>query len=546
MFLNDYIWRICERKSKDLLEHLLALRGVASCDKEAFLNPKFPDHLFDPFLMPDMAQAIKRLKMAQKNSERIGVFADFDADGILGAVLLKEGLLEAGFDPSVFISERQQGYGLSREGILELKNKGVRLLITVDLGITGRELVDFAKSLGLEVIVTDHHEVQEELYPQGASAVLNPKIAPYPFGGLSGAAVAWKLLYAMAVAGFKISESFLKWSLDLVALSLVVDIAPLVSESRVLYRYGEIVLKKTRRQALLTLYKKAGLLAENIDPYAIGYLLGPRINAANRVASSRLAFRLLSSSDPEEIEVLAERLEELNRTRQRLFEEAFALAEEFFDLNKKIVVAFGEWPEGINGLVAQKLAEKYARPAVVFSFLKDGRLKGSARSPAKVNLLELFADAKKHLLTFGGHKNAVGLSLLPAKKESLLQSLLAASEKLEVRKELVIETWLAPEEINLDLLSLLEKLAPFGNGNPKPLFAARLPVRNLRRVGNADKHLQIDFGSFSGIIFSEEQRFAWLKMGSKADFAFEVIKDTFLGRIQPRLIIKDVRKPSGK
>jgi len=517
------------------------LRGISSNEKEAFLNPKFPEHLFDPFLMPDMSKAISRLKRAKDNAEKIGIFADFDADGILGAVLLKEGLLVAGFEPIVFISERHHGYGLSKEGILDLKSKGVSLIITVDLGITGKKLVEFAKSLGIEIIITDHHEIQQGLYPHEASAVLNPKITPYPFGGLSGAAVAWKLLYAMAIAGFKISESFLKWSLDLVALSLVIDIAPLISESRVLYRYGEIVLRKTRRPSLLALYKKAGLSSENIDPYAIGYILGPRINAANRIASSRLAFRLLSSENPQEIESLATRLEEFNRTRQKLFEEAFVQAEEFFDLNKKIVVAFGEWPEGINGLVAQKLVEKYARPAVVFSLLKDGRLKGSARSPANVNLLELFSDAKKHLLTFGGHKNAVGLSLLPEKKQIFLETLMKASENLEIRRELLIDAWLGQEEINLELLSLLERLAPFGNGNPRPIFAAHLAIRNLKRVGNANKHLRIDFGSFSGIVFSEKQQLSWLKGGKSADFAFEVIKDNFLGKIQPRLVIRDVR-----
>lgn len=515
-------WVVASRTHENLIDHLLALRQID--DRAAFFQPDFPEHLHDPFLMHGMDIAVSRIIQAIRNHEVIGVFADYDADGTPGAALLTEGLQELGGQIALYLPMRTEGYGLSKKGISKLAEAGARVLITIDLGVTGKELVAYARTLGLDVIITDHHTIQPELFPESALAVLNPKQdqCRYPYKHLCGAGIAWKLLsgvldegathYPDLVAGKNI-EAIRRWSLDLAGIATIADIVPLTGENRVLAHYGLRVLQKTRRPGLRALYKLAGVDPEAVNASTVGFQIAPRLNAPTRMAASRyegpgvpgpqasLSLALLLTDSEEEGTRLAQVLQDHNTERQAQLEEMIneaieEIEREGYGDQPAIVIAREGWPEGIVGLVAARILERYYRPTFVLSIAHEVAA-GSARSVDGFPLVDKLGEVRDLLLSFGGHHKAAGLRMEQGRVAAFRERIVAVAAKSlsadQLIPELRLDATLDDREISLEIAEQLEAFAPFGLGNPRPVFVMPgVRIEKQRLIGREQNHLSLE------------------------------------------------------
>ncbi|KKT88524.1 MAG: Single-stranded-DNA-specific exonuclease RecJ, partial [Candidatus Moranbacteria bacterium GW2011_GWC2_45_10] len=439
-------WKIKENKKIDIpfdlnlpevLVRLLAGRGVEGSEAvREFLEPDYEKGVHDPFLFSDMGKVVERIAQARDNKERVVIFGDYDADGITSSVILKETLETLGIAVAVYIPDkRSEGYGMNLGAIEKLAEEETKLIITVDCGITGIEEVERARELGIDVIITDHHHVPEEL-PK-ALAVINPRTgnSGYPFLELAGVGVAFKVAQAIFEKLLPQKKEQVKWFLDLVAIGTVADCVPLVGENRIFVKYGLLVLSKTKRNGLLQLFSVARLnIDENNVPSTrnIGFHIAPRINAAGRINHANLAYDLLVEGDIAKARVFALELEENNSHRQKITEtatnEVKVLAENSFK-DKKLIFAVGEnFPIGVVGLVAGKIAQQFNKPTAV---LQKGETesKGSFRSIPQVNIIEAIERCKELLLKFGGHSQAAGISIENGKLEAFYEKLNAEIEK---------------------------------------------------------------------------------------------------------------------
>ncbi len=488
-----------------LLLHLLVNRGFK--DPQTIyqhLNPKLA-HFPDPFLLPDMEKAALRLARAVKKKEKIAIYGDYDADGVTGTALLYLFLQEVGLEPEVIFPHREKdGYGLHAHFIPPLVEKGARLLITVDCGITGHEACKLARELGLEVIITDHHEVPRELPP--ALAVINPKRedSRYPCRDLAGVGVAFALVRALRqvlyqeghFAGAPIPN--LKKYLDLVALGTVADIVPLKGENRLITYFGLREIERTTRIGLQKLKEIVGLEEGPVDTNGILFRLAPRINAGGRLKEAQLAFRLLVTENEEEARSLALQLHRLNTERQRLEEkilkESLNLIKERLGFERMAYVLAGEnWPIGVIGIVASRLQEALYRPVILVS--QSGELwRGSGRSIPEVNLYQCLKECRSHLKGFGGHPAAAGLKLSPLQLEDFAQAFEEAVRKALrgkiPKRKLTIDAWVRVRHLlEPSFLENYAKLGPFGPDYPEPLFALKdFEVRTCNLVN--EKHLK--------------------------------------------------------
>lgn len=567
--------------SRVVLE-LLFRRGILTQEKiDEFFNPDYEGDLHDPFLMLGMPEAVKLLAKAIKRKTKIAIFGDYDADGVCGAVVLKATLEELGGDLSggIYVPDRvREGYGLNQEAIKEMARTGVKLLITVDCGISENADIDFAKSLGLEVIVTDHHQPGEKM-PK-AKVIINPwqKGDMYPFKELAGVGVAFKLAQALlsdkcSVSGDKkIQAGWEKWLLDLVALGTVADCMPLLGENRTLIRYGLIVLAQTQRVGLQELMKVARLnpiyeeekLKTNLDVYSLGFVLAPRLNAAGRIDHADLAVNLLLTKDRAEARVMAQQINDHNRQRQKITDDIVATIESRVKAkledktNPVIVASDANWSPGVIGLVAGKIADKYNRPTFVFSSASQevpNRLRGSARSVAGFNLIEAIAKCSDLLIEFGGHIGAAGLELETKNLEAFTARInQIAREDLKDRDLtpiLSVDAELTIADVNWELFDNLEKFEPFGQGNERPLWLIKnLEITSVRIVGNGSKHLKLELKSdqLSGKIFKAigfglaRNGNATLAYGDKIDIVAEIIVDEWNGTRNLQMKIIDLKK----
>jgi single-stranded-DNA-specific exonuclease len=560
-------WIVLPKKSDDIIKQLLIDRGIK--DKESFLNPDFTRDLLDPYLIKDMAKAVKRIKQALKNGEKIGIVADYDADGIPGAAILYKTLWFIGTEAYVYIPSRDDGYGLSKKGVDELAKSGCKLLITIDLGIVNKCEVEYAIKLGLDVIITDHHEIQKRLLPQKTVAILHTHLSPkYKNQNLSGAGVAYKLAQALVskLTTYNLQHTtYLKWLLDLAAISTICDIVPLTGENRVIAKYGLMVLNKTKNIGLKCMYAKANILDKNIDTYVVGFLIGPRINAPGRMKDATASFKLLTTKNIQEAETLAGQLEKSNQHRQeelkRTLEEARAhILKHKLHQHKIILIAGEGWSSGIIGLVAGKLMEEYCRPVIIFN--KDGEtLKGSARSIEKFHILDALEEAKFHLTKFGGHARAAGLTLENKNFDMLYEILRASANKKIADNDLIaqikIDAIINPKDINFKLIDILKKFEPFGLGNPRPVFLMKdLEVTNINTVGTDKKHLKLNLAStpytinhtpiLETIGFGLGNLASTLTIGEKIDIVFTIDENVWNGSKKIQLKILDLRKGSEK
>jgi single-stranded-DNA-specific exonuclease len=460
-----------------LFQKLLEGRGLTDpVQLEKFLNLDL-EAFEDPFLMKGMTEAAERVRKAVREGELILVHGDYDVDGVTGTALMVRvlAILEARF--SSFLPDRtEDGYGVSERAIRKAAQAGAKLLITVDCGITARKAIELARSLGVEVLIIDHHRVPETGLPN-ANIILNPQQSdcPYPFKDLSAAGLVFKL--AQALLGRRAFQF-----LDLAALSTVCDVAPLKHENRIIVKKGLELLSDRTNPGIRALSEAANIKARNLNSGHIGFMLGPRINAAGRMSSPEIALRLLMTDNPKEAESLALVLEEENRARQKeereTTQQAISQVERTFNFNRdRVIVAAKEgWHPGVIGIVASRLVERFHRPSVVIA-LDQGKGKGSGRSIKGFNLFEALNVCKDFFIEFGGHEQAAGLSITEERVADFRALVNQHARERYDGKVFVRQTPVDLEIKFSDFRSLfvheLELLEPHGAGNPRPIFMTR-------------------------------------------------------------------------
>ena len=466
----------------------------------------------DPFALPDMERAVQRLERALRGREQVVVYGDFDADGITGTALLVQGLASLGIDAHPYIPHRDsEGYGLNIPALEALHTAGAGLVISVDCGTSSVEEIAHARALGLDVVVVDHHAIPPQLPP--AVALINPhrEESAYPFSGLSGVGVAFKLLQALRLDLGEKTEG-LQEHLDLVAIGTVADIAPLQDENRRLVQQGLRVIRSGARLGLRALAERVGLDLRAADASHIGYTIAPRLNAMGRLEHAMASYRLLVTEDPAEAAGLAEQLDATNRERQRLTQEALARAREALEkepLHSPLVMVEGdEYPEGVVGLVASRLAEERYRPAVVIA-TGPGESRGSARSIPGFSIVAALGECRDLFVRYGGHAQAAGFTIENTRLPELRQRLSAiAARELDVeslRRTLWIDAAVALHALPGPTMSFIQQLGPFGAENPEPLFLSRdLRVLEARAIGVTGDHLELKL---------RDGRAAWRAMG---------------------------------
>ncbi len=543
--------------------HLAAARAICALgigstdDVERFLNPRLAD-LGDPFLLPAIESASRRIWRAIEDGETIAIFGDYDVDGITSSGLLSTVLdrLGAGNVPIFLPSRGADGYGLT----LEALNKCAaachpRLLITVDCGTNADEAVAAAAAMGIDVVITDHHESAGS--PCAAFAVVNPKLGDdESMKALAGVGVVFKLCHALVKMGRDRNQSLardtdLRNYLGWVALGTVADIVPLLGENRTLVSHGLSRFARNCKAGLRELCEIAGIVGE-INTFHIGYLLAPRLNAAGRVGSPEAALELLLTEDDSRAKELAVQLDAANRERQvierAIQRDAEAEIRTWFDPTKHfgLVVGRAGWHPGVIGIVASRLAAVFSRPVAVVALDEDGGGRGSSRGIEGYHLLKGLAECHEHLAAFGGHEMAAGLEVKPG-AFALFKTAFndAAARELsarDLRPVLRISAWIGLSEADKSLLASLSRMGPFGMGNPEPIFAVRgVAIKDARPVAN--KHLKLTFSSNG-----TERRGVWFKMAGRklpegpVDVAFRVAPSRYAGKIGLELNVVDMRE----
>ncbi|MES2213970.1 MAG: single-stranded-DNA-specific exonuclease RecJ [Patescibacteria group bacterium] len=538
-----------------ILQQLLLERDLQAEDVEDFLHPDYKK-LHDPMLLPDMEKARDRVIDAMQSGEHIMVFSDYDADGIPGAVVFSDFFQRAKYENvSFYIPHRHdEGFGLNCDAIDAAVEKGAKLLVTIDCGIADVKEVEYANEKGVDVIITDHHEPGNKLPEAFAIVDHKRKDSTYPFPELCGAAMAFKLVQAILLKErFGIKEGMEKWSLDMVGIATLSDMVPLVGENRIFAKYGLDVLRKSPRPGLASLFKKLNMDQSHISEDDIAFMITPRINAASRMGKPEDAFRLLSTQNSLEAEKLALHLETINNERKgvvaSLVKEAKAHLATRQDLPKVIVIGNPEWRPSLLGLVANTLVEEYSRPVFVWGRDGDGTLKGSCRSYNGYHLHELMSGASECFIEFGGHAGAGGFSLtLPnvARLEGELSKVIENLEEGEGKLESEAHH-IDISHIGEKLWSTIEKLSPFGTGNPKPIFTISAEVKSAKNFGKTGGHLEVILKSPEGRDLKAISFFTTLdsigvplEPGNKVHVLAHLEKSYFRNRPELRLRIVDI------
>ena len=495
------------REFDDLTAALLARRGITSREQAAaFLDPSYDDHVGDPLQILDMPKAATRIARAIESNERITVWSDYDCDGIPGGVILHDFLQKTGANFTNYIPHRhEEGFGVNVSGVEKLAYEGTTLLITVDCGITDNEAIARATELGIDVIVTDHH-LPGEMLPN-AYAIIDPKARTeetYPFKEFCGAGLAWKLVCGVLAHGFAgrddIPLGWEKWLLDMAGFATIADMVPLIGENRVIAKYGLLVMRKSPRLGLQMLAKVARVNQRFITEEDVGFMLAPRVNAASRMGNPRDAFELFTTDSETRAETLAKELEKANRSRRATAAAITRAAHERIAERGELpaVIALGDpdWRPGLLGLVANTLAEEFERP--VFLWGREGgmTLKGSCRAGVPhVSVIELMERANETFVQFGGHRASGGFTLIDEAVFTLEERLCAAYASLPEGspiEETRADAELSTTEATNELLKRLSRLAPFGMGNEKPVFALRgVRLSNVAWFGKAEEHIKL-------------------------------------------------------
>ncbi len=533
----------------EIIARVLLNRGITDDNEiEDFLHPKL-ENLNNPFLLNDMDKAVDRIIQCKENNEKITIYGDYDVDGITSIATLSKFLTELGIDNDYYLPNRlDEGYGLNNNALSKISEDGTKVLITVDCGISAYDEVEFANELGINVIVTDHHECPENL-PR-ALAVIDPKRndSTYPFPSLAGVGVTFKLIHAISLKLNLDRKKYLKY-LDIVCLGTVADIVPLISENRIIVNYGLILLKETRNIGLQALISAAGY--SDVDSIAISFGLAPRINACGRMGKAEIALKLLLTSSVDEAKNIANTLNLLNKERQevekKIIDDAINIIEDK-ELYKNDIIIVGNkgWHHGVIGIVASKITELYYKPTVLISF-EDGIGKGSGRSIEGFDLHEALTKCSDCLDKFGGHEMAIGLSVSEEKYEEFKNKLMkVTSEKIdkEAIPSIKIDAVVSPKEINYNIFLDMKLLEPYGESNPSPLFVSKnLKVESIRLLSN-DKHLKLTLKEDNiildaiGFNLGDKQ----IHLGDRVDLVFALELNKYNNFESIQLNVKDIKK----
>ncbi len=483
-------------------------RGLDTAEKiDRFFKPEYERDLYDPFLLKDMRLACERIHKAVLGQEKIIIYSDYDVDGVSAATVLSEYFRGINYPFEIYLPDRQkEGHGVNQNTLEQLIAAGANLIVTLDCGTTNSKEVQWAKDRGVDMIVVDHHKVI--VGRPAAAAFINPhQIGDnYPFKDLCGTGLAFKLYQGLKKGSEKKGEE--KWLLDLVALATVADMVPMLDENRVFVKYGLFVLAKTKRVGLQMLMESSGIkarhnletLSTNLDAMTLGFSLGPRLNAASRMAHANLAYELLNSPDESKIQELVTTLNQNNRERQRITEKILKELDVAILKRSQIPMFIMEgspaWPLTLVGLAAAKASEKYYRPALIFEKRDDGLCRGSLRSINGFNLIDAFKCVSEYLIKYGGHPSAAGCTFKAEEEETIREKLNEYAQKILtpelLRKKLNINAEVSFDEVNWDLMGLLEKFEPFGMANPKPRFLTKnVGVKKLVLLGQNGAHLKI-------------------------------------------------------
>ena len=486
-----------------LFEQILTARGLMTrAARQAFLQPDYMAVKHDPFLLPDMKKAVARLKQAREQGEKIVIYGDYDIDGLSATALLLDAFGKFGFeDVDAFIPNRfVEGYGMTMGAVDKVRNMGAGLIVTVDTGSLCHAEIEYASSLGIDTVVTDHHNVAET--PPPSVAAVNPKFPghTYPFRDLCGAGVAFKLVQALQTELDGLPDGYEKWLLDLVALGTVCDIVTFADENRANVYWGLEVLKKQQRPGLKALMMVADVEPEQVNARHLGFGLGPRMNAAGRLETAQHALDMLVARDGLAALEASEKLEELNVKRRSIqdaiFKEACVQAEELAD-DRVLVVSSDGWNHGVIGIVASKLVEKYKKPVFIIGE-RGEEATGSARSFGDFSAADAVRAADDIIIKGGGHGAAAGVTLETEKIGDFRQRVNEFYDSLQLTNQ---ERYLLPRadveiddfsEITEELIENLAKMEPFGNGNPEPVLKiARASVLSMRRMGTDGQHVKL-------------------------------------------------------
>ncbi len=538
-----------------LVRKLLFYRGIIDADSaRAFLDPEYSAHTHDPFLMKDMERAVERVLGAITQKEKIVIYSDYDADGVPGGVVLRDFFKKIGFENVTnYIPHRHdEGFGLNHEAIEQFGKEGVGLLITVDCGIADKEEIALARTLKIDTIVTDHHEPSDGGVPD-AFAVLDPKQKEcnYPFKELCGSGVAYKLVQGLVARGkFGFPEGWEKWLLDMVGLATLSDMVPLVGENRVFAKYGLLVLRKSPRPGLQKLLRRAGVNQRFLTEDDVSFSISPKLNAASRLGSADVAFKLLSTDDEDEADEASRELERLNNERKgivgSLVREIKKIVAERYIEPDIIVIGNPSWRPALLGLAAQTISRERACPVFLWGRDGDGVLKGSCRSDGRTNVMELMSVATKAFEEFGGHAFSGGFTVSQEKVHTLEEMLARAKQKVvstpALDSDAMVDMRLSPEEVTSDLYTLISRLAPFGQGNEKPVFFFDgVRVQSAKLFGKERNHLEVLLTRRGATPLKAIRFFAEPPVLPRHDapisFTASLERSTFAGRVELRLRI---------
>lgn len=549
----------------ELQRLLLENRGIKENDIDVFMNPSYENGVYDPYLMKDMEKSVKRILKAIEEDEKIGIFSDYDADGVPGAVMMKDFFDRIEYkNVFYYIPDRHlEGFGLKDGSISECAENGVKLLITIDCGITDVSEVVHAKSLGMEVIVTDHHLPGSNLPP--AFSILDPKQEgdDYPDKMLCGTGVAFKLIQGiLAKNRFGMGEGEEKWLLDMVGIATLSDMVPLLDENRVLASYGLRVLRKSRRPGLVALLKRAGVDQRLIAEEDIGFMIAPRINAASRMGHAMDAFKMLSTTDVKEAEILADHINGLNDERKgivaRMVKEMKATLLKRIEHEKErgvVVLGNPDWKPSLLGLAANSIVEEHGMPVFLWGRESGTVIKGSCRSNGVVNIVEIMRKVEEgSFIDFGGHAMSGGFSVSDDKIHFLPDSIAKAYKEVlltsdgELKQNYTIDTALGLNEVNEKTYKDIQMLAPYGEANPKPVFMFKsVIVKSCTQFGKEKNHLKITVAKDGGraieaiAFFADENTYKKeVKEGATINLVANIEKSFFRGRGELRLRIVDI------
>lgn len=536
----------------ELLATILVNRNIIKEDDiRLFLNPT-RDDFYDPFLITDMKIAIERIVEAIEKGQKVTIYGDYDVDGITSITVLKSFLKDVGLEASSYIPNRlDEGYGLNKDAIDTIKQSGCDLMITVDCGISAMDEIEYANSLGIETIVTDHHEPGNEL-PKAYAVIDNKrKDSKYPFRELAGVGVVFKLIQALGIRMGLKEESYLKY-LDIVCIGTISDIVPLVDENRVIAKLGMMLVKQTKNIGLKSIIHSSGY--KKIDSNTISFGVAPRINACGRMGKAEEALELFLSANINEVNDLTKKLNEHNRERQEtekaIFESAIEKIErEHLNDNKAIVVGGKNWHHGVIGIVSSKITDMYFKPSILLSFEEDGMGKGSGRSIPGFDLHDALMKCSDTVEKFGGHSMAVGITIKKEKLEAFREEFekIATENHIdEIMPIINIDAKINLSDIDKEMVESMKQLEPFGEANKMPIFAFKnLKIDSIRSLSEG-KHLKLTLKDTNNIInaigFNMGHLAEEYRIGDKIDVAGVLEVNTFNGTENLQINLKDIMR----